>query len=212
MSFEHVVTDSAGVPIAVVRHASWMRADVPPWCDRDGCAVVLGKPGDAPALLIASDGLDSRRAQVSVVPGARLGTLRSTFWLGRLRYTEMSASTDAAAASPTQEGRVRSRGWYYLSNDAWTVIDAAGMERAHIARRHSRSSVATVERQPADSPVLTRLGKLTRDVLSRRPLACEVIESCRTFDWDEHGLRVALAALCDHWVRQRAFPVSRSGG
>jgi hypothetical protein len=204
---EHIVTDPAGGVIAVVGHTRWMRADLPPGWDRDDCAVVIGKPGDEPTLLISSDGVDSRRAQVWVASGAplgsfrRLGTLRLTFWLHQLRY----ASADGAA--PTHEGRVRPRGWFYLANHALTVIDAAGLEHAHITRR---SQAETVERRPAYRSTPPPLWKEIRD-LSRRPVACEVIEARPDFEWNEHGLLVGLAAVCDRPARRRAFPQSGGG-
>jgi hypothetical protein len=204
---EHIVTDPAGGVIAVVGHTRWMRADQLPGWERDDCAVVIGKPGDEPALLISSDGVDSRRAQVWVASGAplgsfrRLGTLRLTFWLHQLRY----ASADGAP--PTNEGRVRPRGWSYLANHALTVIDAAGLEHAHITRR---PPTATVERRPTDSPARAPLWKEIRD-LSRRPVACEVIDARPDFGWIEHGLLVGLAAVCDRPARRRAFPQSGGG-
>jgi hypothetical protein len=196
---EHVVTDSAGAVIAAVLRRG-TRTDAPPGWDRDDCAIILGKPGDAPALVISSDGMDSRRAKVWVASDEwlgnlrQLGTLRSTFWLGALRYTD--------GASPKHEGRVRPRRGYYVPNNAWTVIDAGGSEHAHIARR---LPAQPERRQSADKVFRGQL------VWWSRPVACEVIESGPDFDWIEHGLLVALAALCDRLVRLRAFP-RRGGG
>jgi hypothetical protein len=183
---EYVLTDPAGLLIAVVRPVVGTRVDVPPWGRTWGrCSAVIGPPGEVPALCVVH-----AAGVVCVAPGTVLGMVRPGVG-SRLRFS-----------CGSQKGQMQR---VSLRNDTWKVVDASGSELARITSRSFFSSAATTLTE-RDARALSRLTKSTREYFSSRPTACEVVESGPRLDWNEHGVLIGLAALCDHRVRSRTFP------
>jgi hypothetical protein len=197
---EYVLRDPAGILMAVVRHTLGSRAEVPPHgSNLTSCSVVLNKPENVPALIIGGEErlrFLSPRARVWVTSGTPVGLIRpGAVVASHLRFrTCICGRPRRKCSCHAEEGRLRK--FVSGSTRGWRIVDAAGLALGDITQR--------LYSQP---PVrLSGLLKATRGIFSGRPLACEIVESSAHLDWNEHGLFVGLAALCDPDVRRRTFP------
>lgn len=187
---EYILSDSTGALIAVVRPLPHVMVDLPTWYTGGDipCGVGIRKPGDPPELLIALNaGVLRASARVWVAPGKLLGIVRfgaSPKFTRRLRFKRNCTCERPPrnCICGTRRGRVRPISG---SIATWSVNDGSGQQVAGITSRPFDSSAVTTPKKPL--------------------MVCEVIEASPDRDWDQHGLLVALAAMCDQRVRVALF-------
>jgi hypothetical protein len=203
---EYVLSDAAGAQIAVVRPRPRQWVDEPAWSTKQHCRVGIGKPGDTPALLLVRD---KSSTQVWVAPGRLLGIVKYGVprrLSRRLRFSNYPGDHQAGSPVPvmtgSQEGRVRPISG---PNVTWSIDDVSGLQVACIT---SRSFVSSAVTKTSQDGVRTLRRRVKEAIPAANPwvMACEVTESRPQLDWNQHGLLVALAALCDARVRTKAFP------
>lgn len=201
---EYVLTDAAGALIAVIRPAFDVRVDAPAWRkDSEPWGVAIGSPGGDPALFVAA-GVERKGrmnyrlgpTNVWVTPGILAGSV-SVGLRGTRQFTYSSA---------TQQGQVRR---IPGSSRAWSVVDVSGLELARITSRQLVSSPATSDQDRAPQRgLLPTIRADFREAFVGCRRMCEVTEFGASFDWNEHGLLVALAALCDKKVQTCSGPAN----
>jgi hypothetical protein len=225
---EYVLRDAAGSLIAVVRHTVGNRVEVPPHGSNvTSCNTVLNKPGDGPALIIGRyDRLFYSCARVWLASGPQIGLIRQGEWqAAHLRFSSCICGRPGrswvtnlphrriCSSCGAEEGRLR-KVVVSGSTRGWRLVDAAGMELGDITLRLYRQPDMRASNQYRQ-PVVRTLSKVPpaiRNKFSTRPIACEIVESSAHLDWNEHGLFLGLAAMCDPTVRRHVYPPSYLSG
>jgi hypothetical protein len=187
---EYILSDLTGALIAVVRPLPHVMVDLPTWYTGGDLPYGVGirKPGHAPELLLhLNPGVLRASARVRVAPGNLVGIVRfgySPRYSRRLRFKRNCTCErpPQECICGTRQGRVRPISG---SKATWTVHDVSGQQVAGITSRSFDSSVVTTPKKPL--------------------MVCEVIEASPDLDWNQHGLLVALAAMCDERVRTAMF-------
>jgi hypothetical protein len=118
----------------------------------------------------------------------------------------------ACAVCGTPEGQLRKAGRSRMTGP-WIVVGGHGVEVANVTARTVLESGGSSFSSPgAEHGIVRRAIASSRQALSSLPFACSVTEQPPSFRWDEWGLIVALAALCDRRVFNRALPNQSGGG
>jgi hypothetical protein len=195
----YVVTDRDEALIAVVRPCrARPQGGVPKW-GMSNCVLVLEQDGEAG--LAASQPRPTKSDLNVWRNGAHVGVIRRPRWVAkRDAFLTFEDSTGSGGSVVPSEPR-----------GVWWVLDAADRRVATVTPREPTVSPLSQEGKPQGGRFARWVDTLKQDFRSP-PDGCDVVETGLAFDWDRHGLLVALAALCDSDVRRRSMQQQGGGG
>lgn len=181
-------------------------------------AVICGPDGSQLLIGAGSHWPRSATAHVWAPPGTLLGIVRGGGWgtvlkfrtwtCGRSHRKCVCGASEGAVRKPDSSGR-----WaiQWASEGPGSYVGWIGYGGEDVRRDRFGEEPAAIDKSIVKEVGLGRRFLAGWLPSTAPPILCNALDLCRGFDWLQHGLLLALAAICDPRVRGLALPESGGG-